>query len=79
MYQPSYTKEEVEELLQWFDTNTYDNEINIGSGQHVNDVKKCVNMLRHTALSRHNSTTFSGPISVLFTIREQLIEQGKVH
>ncbi len=79
MYKPTYTKEEVEELLHWFDSNTYDNEVNIGSGQHVNDVKKCVNMLRYTAIERHNNTTFSGPISVLFTIKESLIEQGKVH
>lgn len=77
-YKPTYTKEEVEELIGWFDSNDYDNEVDLGQGQYIKDVKKCANALKHTTLTQHNNPTFSGSINVLFKIRETLIEQGKV-
>lgn len=77
-YKATYTKEEVDELMEWFSNNEYENAVDIGHGQHIMDVKKCVNALRHTTTTQYTNSTFSGSICVLFKIREELIKQGKV-
>lgn len=77
-YKATYTKAEVEELIGWFNTHEYENEIDLGKGQLIKDVKKCAKALSHTTLTQHHNTTFSGSICNLFRIREALISQGKV-
>lgn len=77
-YKATYNKEEVEELIEWFRTHEYENEVDLGEGQRINDIKKCVNALTHTTLTQHTNTTFSGSICNLFRIREELIKQGKI-
>ena len=47
-YKATYTKEEVEELIEWFSTHEYENEIDLGEGQLIKDLKKCVKALTHT-------------------------------
>ncbi len=77
-YKATYTKEEVEELVEWFNTHEYDNEVDLGEGQFINDIKKCAKALSHTTLTQYANPTFSGSICNLFKIREALINQGKV-
>ena len=77
-YKATYTKEEVEELIEWFNTHEYENEIDLGEGQLIKDLKKCVKALTHTTLTQHYNTTFSGSIFNLFKAREELIKQNKV-
>ncbi len=79
MYKPKYTKEEVTALLDWFNTTQYDNEIDLGHGEKVNDVKKCVRVTYNTIQDQYSNTTFSGSIALLYKIKAALIEQGKVH
>ena len=77
-YKATYTKEEVEELMEWFNTHEYENEVDLGEGQLIKDVKKCAKALSHTTLTQHSNTTFSGSICNLFRIREELIKQNKI-
>jgi hypothetical protein len=77
-YKSTFTQEEAEEIIQWFKTHEYDNEVDIGEGQYIKNIKKCVNALTHTTLTQYKNSTFSGQIFNLFRIREELINQGKV-
>lgn len=77
-YKSTYTKEEVEELVNWFDTHTYENEIDLGKGIHIVDMKTAITPMRNIALTKYNNRSFSGQIQMFFRIREELIKQGKV-
>ncbi len=79
MYKSSYTKEEVSTLLDWFNTTQYDNEVDLGHGEKVNDVKKCVHLTSCTIQEQYANSTFSGSIALLYKIKAALIAQGKVH
>jgi hypothetical protein len=68
----------VEELIEWFNTHEYENEVDLGEGQFIKDIKKCAKALTHTTLTQYANSTFSGSICNLFRIREELINQGKV-
>ncbi|MCH5174937.1 MAG: hypothetical protein J1F40_03530 [Prevotellaceae bacterium] len=77
-YKPTYTKEEVDELLNWFDTHKYERELDLGHGLRISDVSATLTPMRNIALAKHDNRTFSGQIQLLFRIREELIKQGKV-
>lgn len=77
-YKPAYTKEEVEELVNWFDTHKYDKEVDLGHGIYISDVSATLTPMRNIALAKYENRTFSGQIQMLFKIREELIRQGKV-
>lgn len=77
-YKPTYTQEEVEELVNWFDTHKYENELDLGQGIHIVDMKTTIPPMRNIALTKYNNRTFSGQIQLLFRIREEIIKQGKV-
>lgn len=78
IYKPTYTKEEVEELTNWFDTHKYENEVDLGQGILISDLRKALIPMRNIALNKYDNRTFSGQIHILFRIREELIKQGKV-
>ena len=77
-YKPTYTQEEVEELVNWFDTHKYENELDLGQGIRIVDMKTTIPPMRNIALTKYNNRTFSGQIQLLFRIREEMIKQGKV-
>lgn len=78
-YKTSYTKEEVEELVNWFDTHTYEHEVDLGHGIRVCDITVTLDQMKNIALTQYENRTFSGQIQMLFRIRDELIKQGKVH
>ena len=77
-YKTTYTKEDVDELLKWFDTHKYDRELDLGHGLYISDVNVTLPPMRDIALTQYDNRTFSGQIRLLFKIREELIKQGKV-
>ncbi len=78
MYKVTYTKEEVDELLNWFDTHSYDNAVDLGQGIMVDDVSKVIAMNRLVVSAKYANSSYSGLICILFRMREALIAQGKV-
>lgn len=77
-YKPTYTKEEVEELVKWFDTHKYEKEVDLGHGIFIRDIQTALPPMRNIALAKYENRCFSGQIQLLFRIREELIKQGKV-
>ncbi len=77
-YKSTYTKEEILELRHWFDTHTYEKELDMGGGIFIPDVDKTLNPMFMTAMKHYENKTFSGQIRQLFRIREELIKQNKV-
>ena len=77
-YKPTYTKEEVEELVNWFDTHKYENGLDLGQGIYIGNISATLIPMRNIALNKYDNRTFSGQIQILFRIREELIKQGKV-
>lgn len=77
-YKKSYTKEELLELRHWFDTHTYEKELDMGHGLFIPDVDKTLVPMFLTAMDQYENITFSGQIRQLFRIREELIKQNKV-
>ncbi|MCM1311327.1 MAG: hypothetical protein NC206_07200 [Bacteroides sp.] len=77
-YKSRYTKEEAEELVKWFESHKYENELKIDKAQHITDLKKSLTQFTYIALTQYDNPNFSGFISNLFKIREELIKQGKV-
>ena len=77
-YKATYTKEEVDELVTWFDTHTYEQSIDLGSGISIPNVSTTVKQMSHIARTKYDNRRFSGQIFVLFRIREELIKQNKV-
>lgn len=77
-YKTSYTKEEVDDLVQWFSTHEFENQIDLGSGINIPDLKKTLPNMLHIAQTKHENRTFSGQVNLAFRIRDELIKQGKV-
>ncbi|MCQ2133258.1 MAG: hypothetical protein MJY90_08015 [Bacteroidaceae bacterium] len=77
-YKANYTDEELNELFQWFESHQFENQVDLGHGEKVFDVKLCVtNMMANIKTNPHH-VTFSGLAYKLFCIREALIAQNKV-
>lgn len=77
-YKPEYTKDEVDELVHWFNTHTYENEVDLGGGILIGDIQKTLPRMLHIAQTKYENRTFSGQIQLAFRIREELIKQNKV-
>ena len=77
-YKAKYTNEELNELFQWFESHKYENQVELGFGEKVVDVKHCVTNMITNIKSNPHHVTFSGLAYKLFCIREALIEQNKV-
>lgn len=77
-YKKNYSEAELKELFKWFETNEYDNQVDIGHGQNVFDVKRCSDSMIYQISTHPGNPTYSGMAHKLFIIREELIKQGKV-
>lgn len=77
-YKRTYKKDEVQELYQWFDTHQFENEIELGFGVSVKNVKETIKNSRFIVLEKYDNPTYSGQIQLLFHLRDELIKQGKV-
>ena len=77
-YKPTYTKEEIDELINWFDTHKYEHELDLGHGLYISDITKTIPPMCNIARTKYENRSFSGQIQMLFNIREELIKQGKV-
>ncbi len=77
-YQTSFTKEEIDELAQWFATHECEQEIDLGNGIHINHLDETLRPMLHIARIKHDNRAFSGQIHVLFKIKEELLKQNKV-
>ena len=77
-YKPTYTKEEIDELVNWFTSHTFEKEMDMGHGIYLNDVEKAIAPLMHMARTQYENRNYSGSIHFLFRIRDELIKQNKV-
>ena len=77
-YKPTYTKEDADELVKWFETHTYDTELDMGGGLYIADLRNTLPQMLHIVRTKYDNRTFSGQIHLTFKIREELIKQNKV-
>jgi hypothetical protein len=77
-YKPTYTKEEVAELENWFATHTFEKELDMGGGIYIDDVQMAIGPMLHIARTKYDNRNFSGQIHHLFMMREELLKQNKV-
>lgn len=77
-YKTTYTKQEIDELTQWFDSHTFEKELDMGKGMYIEDVNFTIKPMLHIAQTQYENKTFSGQIHQLYRIKELLIQQNKV-
>ncbi len=77
-YKPTYTKEEIEEVIAWFQTHQCEQDIDMGGGIHIRELSKTLEQLFHIARTQHENRVFSGQIYFLFRIRDELLKQNNV-
>jgi hypothetical protein len=77
-YKPTFTKEEIEDIIQWFSTHKLEQDIDLGNGVHIRELDTALKQLVHIARTRYDNRVFSGQIYMLFKIKDELIKQGKV-
>lgn len=77
-YKPTYTKEEIDELTQWFETHRCEQDLDMGHGLHIRALDTTTKQLVYIARTQHTNRVFSGSIAMLFRIRDELIRQNKV-
>ena len=75
-YKTSYTKEEIDELVNWFKTHTYEKELDLGGGLFIKDLDVTLPPMIHVAQTKYENRTFSGQIHQLFRIREALLSSA---
>lgn len=77
-YKRTYTEAEVKELQEWFNSNDYEKEIDLGKGIHILDTRLFVENTMNVITKNYENATYSGMIYKLQMLRDALIEQGKV-
>ena len=77
-YKTAYKKEEIEELVNWFATHTYEKELDLGGGLYIKDLETTIPAMVHVAQTKYDNRTFSGQIYQLYRIRDELLKQNKV-
>ena len=77
-YKTTYTKKEIDELVDWFTTHTFEKELDMGGGINIRDVQMAIGPLIYMAQAQYENKTFSGQIYFLFRIRDELLKQNKV-
>ncbi|MBP5374822.1 MAG: hypothetical protein J6Y38_00625 [Bacteroidaceae bacterium] len=77
-YKTTYTKKEIDELVDWFTTHTFEKELDMGGGINIRDVQMAIGPLIYMAQTQYENKTFSGQIYFLFRIRDELLKQNKV-
>ena len=77
-YKPTYTKEDVAELENWFATHTFEKELDMGDGIYIEDVQTTIVPMLNVARTKYENRNFSGQICFLFKMREELLKQNEV-
>ncbi len=77
-YKRIHTKEEIDELASWFEQRKFDQDIDLGSGLHIVELDKTLEQLIHLSKNNYDNPVFSGPITMLYRIKDELIKQGKI-
>lgn len=77
-YQKVYAREELVELLNWFNDNRHrlPASLDLASGVTIPDLPKTVNLYFDIVSLHKENATYGAQILHLFRIREKLIEQG---
>ena len=75
-YKTTYTKAEIDELVNWFATHEYDKELDLGGGLYIKDLDVTIPPMLHVAQTKYDNKTFSGQIHQLFRIREALLSSA---
>lgn len=79
-FKPSYTKEDLQGLEEWFKAHPYHGEMEMsGGGIRMSDVGSSVERLLEVAeVGGVENRTYAGTVNMLYAIRDQLLAQGKV-
>lgn len=77
-YKPEYTKEEIDEMVNWFTSHTFEKEMDMGHGVYICDVEQAIDPLMHMAKTQYENRNYSGAIHFLSLIRDELVKQNKV-
>lgn len=77
-FKTEYTSDELAELFAWFESHKVENVIDMGHGEKIIDVQKCVSSIMAQIKRHPGNPTYLGMTYKLFCIREELINQGKV-
>ena len=75
-YKTTYTKAEIEELVNWFATHTFEKELDLGGGLYIKNLDETIPPMLHVAQTKYDNKTFSGQIHQLFRIREALLSSA---
>jgi hypothetical protein len=75
-YKRTYTKQEAEALIQWFDQHKSEQVVDMGHGLVIRDIAKLVAQSRNVVLKKYDNPTYSGQIQLLFNLQEQMIKSG---
>ena len=78
-YKRTYTKEEAEEIIRWFDAHECNQEVDLGHGLVVENIKHLINQSRNIVLKKYDNPTYSGQIQFLYHLQEVMIEKGLVN
>ncbi len=70
-YKRTYTKEEVQELIDWIDQMKPSGEIDLGHGVYIKDLSKFSAQVRYIAKEKYDNPTFGGQISLMMDVKEQ--------
>lgn len=77
-YKPTFTKQDVDELVNWFNTHQFEDELDLGNGVSTTNLHQSIKPMIHIAQTKYENRTFSGQIYMLYRIRDALIQQNKV-
>ena len=75
-YKTTYTKAEIEELVNWFATHMFEKELDLGGGLYIKNLDETIPPMLHVAQTKYDNKTFSGQIHQLFRIREALLSSA---
>ncbi|MCH5177469.1 MAG: hypothetical protein J1F25_05550 [Prevotellaceae bacterium] len=74
-FKPTYTKEEIDELVAWIDATQPTGSIDLGEGMYISDIKLFCSRMRTIALTRYNNSAYGGQICVLVNLRKEWDKQ----
>lgn len=75
-YKKTYTKEEVEEVLQWLKDHPYSGSVSVGKGMNIIDMQTFLDNMSNVAVAQYENPTFGGQIELLFRAKNA-IEQAQ--
>ena len=77
-YKRQYTEQELDELIQWFETHKYAQDLDYAPGEYIPDLQYCVEAFVLQIRDNREKIAYSGQVHKAFELREAIIRQGKV-